>query len=64
MLRRIEMDAIIVKNLTKKFKEATVLDNVNITFEKRKSSRFNRAQRLGKNDADEMHLRDCAADFG
>ena len=27
------MDAIVVKNLTKKFKEATVLNNVNITFE-------------------------------
>ena len=30
------MDAVIVKNLTKKFKEATVLDNVNVTFEKGK----------------------------
>ncbi|HCD69224.1 MAG TPA: multidrug ABC transporter ATP-binding protein [Ruminococcaceae bacterium] len=30
------MDAIVIKNLTKKFKEATVLDNVNISFEKGK----------------------------
>ena len=30
------MDAIVIKNLTKKFKEAVVLDNVNISFEKGK----------------------------
>lgn len=30
------MNAIVIKNLTKKFKEATVLDNVNISFEKGK----------------------------
>ena len=27
------MNAITVKNLTKKFKEATVLDNINVDFE-------------------------------
>lgn len=30
------MDAIVIKNLTKKFKESVVLDNVNISFEKGK----------------------------
>ncbi len=30
------MDAIVIKNLSKKFKEAVVLDNVNISFEKGK----------------------------
>ena len=48
------MDAIIVKNLTKKFKEATVLDNVNITFEKGKVHGL-----IGRNGSGKTMLMKC-----
>lgn len=48
------MDAIIVKNLTKKFKEATVLDNVNITFESGKVHGL-----IGRNGSGKTMLMKC-----
>lgn len=48
------MDAIIVQNLTKKFKEATVLDNVNITFEKGKVHGL-----IGRNGSGKTMLMKC-----
>lgn len=48
------MDAVIVKNLTKKFKEATVLDNVNVTFEKGKVHGL-----IGRNGSGKTMLMKC-----
>ena len=48
------MDAVIVKNLTKKFKEATVLDNVNIAFEKGKVHGL-----IGRNGSGKTMLMKC-----
>ncbi len=48
------MDAIVVKNLTKKFKEATVLDNVNITFESGKVHGL-----IGRNGSGKTMLMKC-----
>lgn len=48
------MDAVIVKNLTKKFKEATVLDNVNITFESGKVHGL-----IGRNGSGKTMLMKC-----
>lgn len=48
------MDAIVVKNLTKKFKEATVLDNVNITFERGKVHGL-----IGRNGSGKTMLMKC-----
>lgn len=48
------MDSVIVKNLTKKFKEATVLDNVNVTFEKGKVHGL-----IGRNGSGKTMLMKC-----
>ena len=48
------MDAIVVKNLTKKFKEATVLDNVNISFEQGKVHGL-----IGRNGSGKTMLMKC-----
>lgn len=48
------MDAVIVKNLTKKFKEATVLNNVNITFESGKVHGL-----IGRNGSGKTMLMKC-----
>ena len=48
------MDAIVVKNLTKKFKEATVLNNVNITFEQGKVHGL-----IGRNGSGKTMLMKC-----
>lgn len=48
------MEAVIVKNLTKKFKEATVLDNVNVTFEKGKVHGL-----IGRNGSGKTMLMKC-----
>ena len=48
------MDAVIVKNLTKKFKEATVLNDVNVTFEKGKVHGL-----IGRNGSGKTMLMKC-----
>lgn len=48
------MDAIVIKNLTKKFKEATVLDKVNIAFEKGKVHGL-----IGRNGSGKTMLMKC-----
>lgn len=48
------MDSVIVKNLTKKFKEATVLDDVNVTFEKGKVHGL-----IGRNGSGKTMLMKC-----
>lgn len=54
MQKENDMDAVIVKNLTKKFKEATVLDNVNVTFEKGKVHGL-----IGRNGSGKTMLMKC-----
>lgn len=48
------MDAITVKNLTKKFKEATVLDNINVNFEAGKVHGL-----IGRNGSGKTMLMKC-----
>lgn len=48
------MDAITIKNLTKKFKEAIVLDDVNISFEKGKVHGL-----IGRNGSEKTMLMKC-----
>ena len=48
------MNAITVKNLTKKFKEATVLDNINVDFEAGKVHGL-----IGRNGSGKTMLMKC-----
>lgn len=54
MQKENDMDAVIVKNLTKKFKEATVLNDVNVTFEKGKVHGL-----IGRNGSGKTMLMKC-----